>query len=62
VVIVTDAPELRVGEKMSMYCSVCDEEVTFVWKKWSGEEFFGYPPTDEYGWECSACGGRVPAA
>ncbi len=57
--IVTDIHDEKVGEKTSMYCSVCEEELTFVWVAWSGAEFFGYPPEQEYGWECSACGSKV---
>ena len=59
VVTMTDAPDERVGEKTSLYCSECEEEQTFVWAAWSGEEYFGYPAEREYGWECSACGSRV---
>jgi hypothetical protein len=59
VVTVTDAPDEKLGEKTSLYCSVCEEERTFVWAVWSGVEFFGYPPEKEYGWECTACGSKV---
>jgi hypothetical protein len=59
VVTVTDARDEKLGEKRSLYCSVCEEERTFVWAKWSGVEFFGYPPEQEYGWECTACGSKV---
>lgn len=55
----TVADDERLGEKTSLYCSDCAEERTFVWTVWSGVEFFGYPPTNEYGWECSACGNKV---
>ncbi len=54
----TDAHEEKLGEKMSMYCSACEEEQIFVWAKWSGMEFFGYPPKLEYGWECTVCGSK----
>jgi hypothetical protein len=56
---VTDAHDEKVGEKRSLYCSVCEEERTFVQVVWSGVEFFGYPPELEYGWECTACGSKV---
>ena len=59
VVTVTDADDEKLGEKRSLYCSVCEEERTFVWAKWSGMEFFSYPPEQEYGWECTAGGSRV---
>ena len=55
----TDAPDERLGEKTSLYCADCEEERTFVWAVWSAVEFFGYPPGNEYGWECTACGSRV---
>jgi len=56
---VTDALDEKLGEMTSLYCSVCEEERTFVWVVWSGVEFFGYPPEQEYGWECASCGSRV---
>lgn len=56
---VTDAAEEKLGDKASLYCSVCEEEQTFVWEAWNGVEFFGYPPAREYGWKCTACGSRV---
>ena len=59
VVTLKDANEEKLGQKMSMYCSGCEEEQIFVWAKWSGVEFFGYPPKWEYGWECTACGSRL---
>ena len=59
VAAVTDAPEEKLGEKMTLYCSDCEEERTFVWATWSGVEFFGYPPENEYGWECTACGSKI---
>ncbi len=49
----------EIGQKTSLYCSVCEEERTFRWTAWSGMEFFGYPPTEEFGWECTACGNRL---
>ena len=55
----TDTSDAKLGEKMSLYCSVCEEERTFVWAAWSGVEYFGYPPGQEYGWECTACGSKV---
>ena len=55
----TDAPDERLGEKTSLYCADCEEERTFVWAGWSGVEFFGYPPEQEYGWECTVCGSRI---
>jgi len=59
VVTVTDALDEKLGGKTSLYCSVCEEERTFVWTKWRGVEFYGYPPKEEYGWECTACGSKV---
>jgi hypothetical protein len=56
---VTDAHDEKVGEKRSLYCSVCEGERTFVRVAWRGVEFFGYPPEQEYGWECTACGSQV---
>ncbi len=58
VVTLTNTYEKKLGEKMSMYCSTCEEERIFVWTKWRGVEFFGYPPEQEYGWECTACGSK----
>lgn len=58
VVSVTDAPDKKLGEKTFMYCSDCDQERIFVWSAWSGEEYYGYPPEQEYGWKCSACGSK----
>jgi hypothetical protein len=55
VVTVTDATDEKLDEKTSMYCSDCEEERAV----WSGEEFFGYPPEQEYGWECTACGSKL---
>lgn len=54
----TDAVEEKLGEMASLYCPVCEEERTFEWAAWSGVEFFGYPPEQEYGWKCSACGSK----
>ena len=54
-----DADDKKLDEKTSLYCEVCAEERTFVWVKWSGVEFYGYPPEQEYGWECTACGSKV---
>lgn len=42
-----------------MDCSICEEERAFVWAVWSGVKFFGYPPEQEYGWECTACGSKT---
>lgn len=55
----TDAPDEKLGEKTSLYCSGCEEERTFVWTVGSGVEFFGYPPEKEYFWECVICGSQV---
>lgn len=55
----TDVSERKLGEKISLYCSACEEERTFVWSAWSGTEYFGYPPSQEFGWECSVCASRV---
>jgi len=55
----TDSKEEKMGEKTSLYCPVCEEELTFVWEAWSGEEFFGYPPQREYGWRCTTCGNKI---
>jgi len=55
----TDADGRKPGEKTSLYCSVCEEEQTFVWAVWSGVEFYGSPPEEECGWECATCGSRV---
>lgn len=52
----THAYDEKLGEMSSMYCPDCEEEQTFVWAVWSGLEFFGYPPEQEYGWKCSICG------
>jgi hypothetical protein len=54
-----DANDEKLGEKTSLYCSVCEEERTFVWTVWRVVEFFGYPPANEDGWECTACGSKV---
>ena len=59
VATVTNEPDEKLGEKTSLYCVVCEEEQIFVWAKWSGVEFFGYPPEQEYGWECTVCGSEV---
>jgi hypothetical protein len=59
VVTVTEAPDKKLGDKTSLYCHVCEEELTFTWAEWSGVEFFGYPPEQEYGWECTVCGSRI---
>jgi hypothetical protein len=56
---VTEAPDKKLGDKTSLYCHVCEEELTFTWAEWSGVEFFGYPPEQEYGWECTVCGSRI---
>lgn len=48
----------KIGEKKSLFCPDCEEETTFVWAEWSGEEYFGSPPEQEYGWECTVCGSR----
>jgi len=55
----TAAAEERTGEKRSLYCSVCEEEQTFVRAAWPGVEFYGYSPAEESGWECTVCGSRV---
>jgi hypothetical protein len=55
----TDRSDKKLGEKTSLYCTVCEEERTFAWAEWSGDEFFGYPPKQEYGWECTTCGSKV---
>ncbi len=55
----TEGSDRKLGEKTSLYCTVCEEERTFEWVAWSGTEFFGYPPDREYGWECTECGSRV---
>lgn len=55
----TEATNKKKGEKTSLYCHVCEEEMTFVWTEWSGIEFFGYPPEQEYGWECAVCGSHI---
>jgi hypothetical protein len=56
---VTESSGKKLGEKTSLYCHVCEEELTFVWSVWSGVEFFGCPPEQEYGWECSVCGNHI---
>jgi len=58
VVSVIDTCDKKLGEMSSMYCPDCEEERTFVWAVWSSVEFFGYPPEQEYGWVCSACGSK----
>jgi hypothetical protein len=55
----TDSAERKAGDKMSLYCPDCREEQTFTWSAWSGEEFFGYPPKEEHGWQCTSCGCRL---
>ena len=47
------------GRRRPCTVSVCEEERTFAWATWSGAEYFGYPPEQEYGWECTACGSKV---
>lgn len=59
VVTVTNTTDDKLGDKTVMYCSDCEEERIFVWAVWSGVEFFGYPPGQEYGWECTACGSKL---
>jgi hypothetical protein len=54
-----DSLDENLGEKRSLYCSECEEEQTFVRTVWSGVEYYGSPPVQEYGWECSVCGSRV---
>jgi hypothetical protein len=56
-----ETPDRKPGEKTSLYCPDCEEERTFVWAAWSGTEFFGYPPGQEQGWECTVCGSKVSA-
>ena len=46
----------KLGEKSFLFCPECKEERIFEWAAWSGTEFFGYPPGQEYGWKCSVCG------
>jgi hypothetical protein len=55
----TDRSAVELGEKRSLFCPDCEEERTFVWTAWSGDEYYGYPPEQEYGWECTVCGGKV---
>lgn len=55
----TNAAAGKPGEKRPFYCSVCEEEQTFVRGVWSGVEFYGSPPAEESGWECTVCGSRV---
>lgn len=55
----TDAFDEKLGEKTPLYCPDCEEERIFVWAVWSGVEFYGYPPEQEFGWECSACGCKL---
>jgi DNA-directed RNA polymerase subunit RPC12/RpoP len=59
----TQAFDEKLGEMSSIYCPACEEERTFVWALWNGDEYYGYPPELEYGWKCSACGSefREPA-
>lgn len=53
-----DASAEKIGEKKSLFCPDCEEERTFVWAVWDGDEYFGYPPAQEFGWECTVCGSR----
>ena len=53
-----DASVEKIGEKKSLFCPDCEEERTFVWGTWDGEEYFGSPPAQEFGWECTVCGSR----
>ena len=55
----TDALDEKLGDKTSLYCPDCEEERNFVWSAWNGVEFYGYPPEQEYGWECTTCGSKV---
>ena len=55
----TESEDKELGKKSSRYCPDCEEEQIFVWAVWSGMEYFGYPPEQEYGWECTACGTKV---
>ena len=59
VVKMKGALDVKLGEKRSLFCTECEEEQTFVWTAWSGVEYFGSPPVEEYGWECSVCGNQV---
>lgn len=54
-----DLVDEKLGEKRSLFCTECDEEQTFVRTAWSGVEYFGSPPAQEYGWKCSVCGSKV---
>jgi hypothetical protein len=56
---VTEASDRKLCDKTSLYCPTCEEELTFVWAEWKGVEFFGYPPEQEYGWECTVCGSHI---
>jgi hypothetical protein len=55
----TDAADRNPGDNISLYCSDCREEQTFIWTEWGGTKFFDYPAGREYGWECSVCGSRL---
>lgn len=52
----THEDDKKLGEKSFLFCPDCNEERIFIWAVWSGMEFFGYPPVQEYGWKCSVCG------
>lgn len=50
----------KLGEKSFFFCPDCKEERIFIWAVWSGMEFYGYPPQQEYGWKCTFCGSTYP--
>lgn len=52
----THEDDKKLGEKSFLFCPDCKGERIFTWEEWSGMEFFGYPPEQEYGWKCSVCG------
>lgn len=56
----TNALEEKLGEMSLLFCPDCKEERVFVWAAWSGMEFYGYPPEQEYGWKCTVCGSTYP--
>ncbi|MDD2310298.1 MAG: hypothetical protein PHH91_12025 [Desulfuromonadaceae bacterium] len=55
-----DGCDEKLGEVSFLFCPECKEERIFVWSAWSGMEFYGYPPEQEYGWKCSICGSTFP--
>lgn len=56
----THTGDKKLGEISFLFCPECKEERIFVWAEWSGVEYFGYPPEQEYGWKCSVCGSTFP--